>query len=50
MLRYYKFSLVFTVICLALAAWYGWGQTGTVSGTLSLLWIVIVLSVLEISL
>ena len=50
MLRYYKFSLVFTVLCLGLAAWYGWLQTGTVTGTLSLLWIVIVLSVLEISL
>ena len=49
-LRYYKFSLFFTVICLALAAWYGWSQTGTVAGTASLLWIVVVLSVLEISL
>ena len=50
MLRYYKFSLIFTVVCLALAAWYGWSQTGTVAGTLSVLWIVLVLSVLEISL
>ena len=50
MLRYYKFSLIFTVVCLALAAWYGWTLTASVSGTLSLLWIVIVLSVLEISL
>ena len=50
MLRYYKFSLIFTVICLALAAWYGWSTTGSASGTLSLLWIVVVLSVLEISL
>jgi len=49
-LRYYKFSLIFTVICLALAAWYGWSTTGSASGTLSLLWIVVVLSVLEISL
>jgi len=49
-LRYYKFSLIFTVVCLALAAWYGWTLTASVSGTLSLLWIVIVLSVLEISL
>ena len=50
MLRYYKFSILFTLLCLALAAWYGWNQTGTVAGTLALLWIVVVLSVLEISL
>jgi hypothetical protein len=49
-LRYYKGSIVFTLVCLALAVWYGWELTGTASGTLSLLWIVIVLSVLEISL
>ena len=50
MLRYYKFSLIFTAICLALGAWYGWTQSGSVTGTLSLLWIIVVLSVLEISL
>ncbi|MXO83446.1 DUF475 domain-containing protein [Altererythrobacter aestiaquae] len=50
MLRYYTFSLVFTAICLALAIWYGWASTGTIAGTLSLLWIVIVLSILEVSL
>lgn len=50
MLRYYKGSMIFTAACLALAVWYGWSLTGTASGTLSLLWIVIVLSVLEISL
>ncbi|MEZ5679707.1 MAG: DUF475 domain-containing protein [Erythrobacter sp.] len=49
-LRYYGFSLVFSVVCLALAAWYGFVSTGTIGGTLSLLWIVVVLSVLEISL
>jgi uncharacterized protein len=49
-LRFYKGSILFTLACLALAAWYGWYQTGTISGTLSLLWIVLVLSVLEISL
>jgi hypothetical protein len=49
-LRYYKGSMIFSAACVALAAWYGWSVTGTVSGTLSLLWIVIVLSVLEISL
>lgn len=50
MLRHYKGSIVFTLVCLALAAWYGWMQTGSTAGTLSLLWIVVVLSVLEVSL
>ena len=48
--RFYTFSVIFTAICLALGAWYGWSSTGTLSGTLALLWIVAVLSVLEISL
>ncbi|WP_298291103.1 DUF475 domain-containing protein [Novosphingobium sp.] len=50
MLRFYKGSILFTLVCLALAVAYGWMQTGTASGTLSLLWIVFVLSILEISL
>ncbi len=50
MLRFYKGSILFTVLCLAIAAWYGWYLSGTVSGTLSLLWIVVVLSILEVSL
>ncbi len=50
MLRYYKGSILFTLVCLALAAWYGWHQTGTISGMLGLLWIVVVLSILEVSL
>jgi hypothetical protein len=49
-LKFYKGSMLFTAICLALALWYGWEQSGTVAGTLSVLWIVLVLSVLEISL
>ncbi len=49
-MKYYKGSILFTIICLALAVWYGWAQTGTMSGTLSLLWIVVVLSILEVSL
>lgn len=48
--RYYGFSFIFTLICLGLGAWYGWESTGTLGGTLSLLWIIMVLSVLEISL
>lgn len=50
LLKYYKGSFLFTFVCLALAAWYGWMQTGTIAGTLSLLWIVVVLSILEVSL
>ncbi len=48
--RHYGFSFLFTLACLALATWYGFASTGSLSGTLSLLWIVLVLSVLEISL
>ena len=48
--RFYGFSFVFTLFCLCLAVWYGWVSTASVTGTLSLLWIVAVLSVLEISL
>lgn len=50
LLRYYTFSFGFTAVCLALAIWYGWASTGTVTGTLSILWIVLVLSILEVSL
>jgi uncharacterized protein len=50
LLRFYKGSILFTVACLALGVWYGWFLTGTSAGTLSLLWIVLVLSILEISL
>ncbi|KEO98824.1 membrane protein [Erythrobacter litoralis] len=50
MLRYYTFSLFFTAACLAGAAYYGWVSSGTVAGMLSVLWIVVVLSILEVSL
>ncbi|MFA6219841.1 MAG: DUF475 domain-containing protein [Erythrobacter sp.] len=50
LVRYYGFAILFTLVCLALAAWYGWASTGSIAGTASLLWIVLVLSVLEISL
>ena len=50
LLRYYSFSLIFTAICFALAVWYGWASTGSVTATLGILWIVIVLSILEVSL
>jgi hypothetical protein len=48
--KYYKGSLLFTALCLAIGAWLGWGITGTVLGTLGTLWIVAVLGVLEVSL
>lgn len=49
-LRYYKFSLFFTAACFVAAAWYGWSSTGSIAGTAQILWIVLVLSILEISL
>ena len=50
LVRFYGFSIVFSLICLGLAGWYGWESTGTITGTAALLWIVVVLSILEISL
>ena len=50
LLRFYTFSLGFTALCFALAGYYGWVSTGTLSGMLSILWIVFVLSILEVSL
>ena len=50
LLKYYKGSFLFTGICLAIAAWLGFQSTGTLPGTLSVLWIVAVLGVLEVSL
>lgn len=49
-LRFYTFSLGFTAVCLALAGYYGWVSSGSLAGMLSVLWIVFVLSILEISL
>ena len=50
MFGYFKGALLFTLVCLGLAAWLGWEMTGTLQGTLGVLWIVAVLGVLEISL
>ncbi|WP_137679141.1 DUF475 domain-containing protein [Aurantiacibacter suaedae] len=50
LLRYYKFSLVFTLVCFGLAVWYGAASTGSFGGMLEILWIVAILSVLEVSL
>ncbi|MEO1967780.1 MAG: DUF475 domain-containing protein [Sphingomonadaceae bacterium] len=48
--RHYAFSIIFMLVCLALATWYGWASTGSAAGMLSVLWVVFVLSVLEVSL
>jgi len=50
LLRYYRSSIIFTLICFTLAVWYGWSQSGSVAATAQLLWIVVVLSILEVSL
>jgi hypothetical protein len=50
MLRYFGGSLVFALVALLLAGWYGWTNTHSASGTLEALWIVAVLTVLEVSL
>ncbi len=50
MWRYFRPAAVFTFVCLGLAVWLGWATTGTVMGTLGVLWIVVVLSILEVSL
>ena len=49
-LRNFRGSLAFTAVCLALAAWLGWSNSGTWSGTVGVLWVVVVLAVLEVSL
>ena len=50
MLKNFGGSIAFTLVCLALAAVYGWFQTASLPATLSVLWIVVMLSVLEVSL
>src|SRR5690606_32719047 len=49
-MQHYRFSIVFTLVCLALGLWYGWMSTGSVAGTAQVIWIIVVLSVLEVSL
>lgn len=50
LMKFYKGSILFTIACLALGVWYGWSQTGNVAATASMLWIIFVLSILEVSL
>ncbi|CAI3943920.1 DUF475 domain (TerC2) [Commensalibacter papalotli (ex Botero et al. 2024)] len=49
-MKYFKGSFVFTFICLGLAAVLGYNMTGTLSGTLSTVFICAILGVLEVSL
>jgi hypothetical protein len=50
LLAYFKGAFFFTAVCLALAVWLGWEMTGSPDGTAGVVWIVLVLSVLEVSL
>jgi hypothetical protein len=50
LLGYFKGAFFFTAVCLALAVWLGWEMTGSPGGTAGVVWIVLVLSVLEVSL
>jgi hypothetical protein len=50
MLRHFRMPIIFALACFALGAWYGWSQHGTLAGMGEVLWIVLVLSVLEVSL
>ncbi len=50
LMKFYKGSILFTLVCLVLGAWYGWAMTGNAAATASMLWIILVLSILEVSL
>ena len=49
MVKHFYGSLIFTVVALGLATWYGF-ESGGITAALSFLWIALVLSVLEVSL
>jgi len=48
--KYFRGSLLFTALCLAIGAVLGWEISHDIAGTLGVLWIVLVLGVLEVSL
>ena len=50
LMKFYKGSILFTIACFMLGAWYAWTQTGNLAATASILWIIFVLSILEVSL
>lgn len=50
LLRHFRGSILFAIVCFMLAAWYGWSQGHSLAGIGRVVWIVLVLSVLEVSL
>ncbi|APE28602.1 DUF475 domain-containing protein [Aurantiacibacter gangjinensis] len=50
LLRYYTFSLVFTAACFGLGLWYAIASSDSLGAILSILWIILILSILEVSL
>lgn len=50
MFRQFKGPIAFAIVCFALAAIYGWSDGGTLASVGRTLWIVVVLTVLEVSL
>jgi len=50
MLRHFRGPILFAVVCFGLAAWYGWSQGHVFASMARALWIVMILSVLEVSL
>ena len=50
MLRNFGGSIVFALVGFGLAGWYGWSETHSTQAMLQALWIVLVLTVLEVSL
>ena len=50
MLSFFRGSILFTLACFALGAVYAWEETGSPAAVAQVLWIIAVLSVLEVSL
>ena len=50
MLKSFRGSILFALGAFMLAAWYGWSHSHSLAGVAEALWIVLVLSVLEVSL
>ncbi|MBC7493096.1 MAG: DUF475 domain-containing protein [Novosphingobium sp.] len=50
MLRHFRSSLIFTIVCFILAAVFGWTSAHSVAGVAEVVWIVLVLAILEVSL
>ena len=48
-MKYFRFSIIFSIICIALAGYWGYSHSG-LPGLMTALWITLILSILEISL